>query len=202
MPDERHPEYLPRQLVALEIDQVEVAGHASCDYVSEVIDQFVVTEFQSHDHGDPDHLRLNLRIQVALDQWTKRVGTGVGITTPPGGLGLGEQKVGVKPQGGILVGGFCKYGASRQEGFAVGRGIVQLDQRLLAAEEDAQDFVPIRGGRMLLNQRFGFPDDAGWRVSFSMTTPPCRLRPAWLQERRLHPRERGPHCSDRLQAGL
>ena len=27
--DERHPEYLPRQLVALKIDQVEVTGHPS-----------------------------------------------------------------------------------------------------------------------------------------------------------------------------
>jgi hypothetical protein len=66
------------------------------DDLPQVIDQLVIPELQRHDHGDPDHFRLDISVPVALDQGTKRIGAGVGVPALSRRLGLRQQEVGVE----------------------------------------------------------------------------------------------------------
>ena len=87
---------LARQLLALEVDQIHVARETLRHDLAEVVDQLGIPKLQRHDHGNPNHLGLNVGVPVALDQGTKSIRAGVGVRSLSGRLSLRQQKVGIK----------------------------------------------------------------------------------------------------------
>ena len=117
--DKGRSENLSCQLVALEIDEIDVTGHPFGNHLTQIIDQSVVAELKCHDHGYPNHFRFDLGIPVTIDQGTESIGAGMRVTAFARGLGLRQQEIGIEAQRGIFVGSGRKLFAGHEKGLPV-----------------------------------------------------------------------------------
>ena len=84
----------------------------------------------------------------------------MGVCPQPCRLGLRQQEVSIETYRRVFVWRGGELFTGRQKDFPIRRRVVQSDHRLLAAEEDVQDFVAVRCGWIFFDQRLDLTDHA------------------------------------------
>ena len=92
-----------------------------------MIDKFGIAKFKGHQHCNANHLGLDLRIAISLDQRAKRIGPRFQVRPLASQFRLRQQQVGIESNGSKLIRSSGQDAACFEQRAAICDGIVQAD---------------------------------------------------------------------------